>query len=301
CKCPTCQRAFETDDIEAKKAELKASWLKDKTFRLSRVQQDGKDSAHRLESIKKDINDINTRLSKGVEKIKEVTTEIQKLTGQIDYINGQDTNTQDPHEVYELLISENKELASKISNLQKLQSEITEEPKADNKELIQERQTIIEGIDKIKVKLQTKDQIARVEARIKELENQERELAQQIADVEKIQFNIENFIKHKIDCLEGKINSKFKGVKFKLFNIQINGGLDETCEALIDGVPFSMANNAARINAGLSIIDTLCDFYGIRVPVFIDNAESITKIADTDSQLIKLVVSEEHKELTVKQ
>src|SRR5690606_26836642 len=36
CKCPTCQRAFETDDIEAKKAELKASWLKDKTFRLSR-------------------------------------------------------------------------------------------------------------------------------------------------------------------------------------------------------------------------------------------------------------------------
>jgi len=301
CICPTCQRAFETDDIEAKKAELKAAFDKDKADRMARVQRIGKENSNELEDLKVAIKTTEDRLSKGAEKIKEVTTEIQKLTDQIDYINGQETNTQDPKDVYEALIAENKELASKISDLQKLQAEITEEPKADNKELIQARQTIIEGIDKIKLKLQTKDQIARVEARIKELENQERELAQQIADVEKIQFNIENFIKHKIDCLEGKINSKFKGVKFKLFNIQINGGLDETCEALIDGVPFSMANNAARINAGLSIIDTLCDFYGIRVPVFIDNAESITKIADTDSQLIKLVVSEEHKELTVKQ
>lgn len=301
CICPTCQRAFETDDIEAKRAELKASFDKDKADRMARVQRIGKEDSNVLEDLKVSIKTTEERLSKGVEKIKEVKSEIQKLTDQIDYINGQETTTQDPNEIYELLIAENREIKSKKSDLEKLQSQITEDPKADNKELIQERQTIIEGIDKIKAQLQTKEQIERANKRIAELEAQEKELAQQIADVEREQFTIENFIKHKIDQLEGKINSKFKGVKFKLFNIQINGGLDETCEALIDGVPFSIANNAARINAGLSIINTLCEFYGIRVPVFIDNAESITKIADTDSQLIKLIVSEEHKELTIKQ
>src|SRR5690606_6007280 len=141
CICPTCQRAFETDDIEAKKAELKAAFDKDKADRMARVQRIGKENSNELEDLKVAIKTTEDRLSKGAEKIKEVTTEIQKLTDQIDYINGQETNTQDPKDVYEALIAENKELASKISDLQKLQAEITEEPKADNKELIQARQT----------------------------------------------------------------------------------------------------------------------------------------------------------------
>jgi hypothetical protein len=57
-------------------------------------------------------------------------------------------------------------------------------------------------------------------------------------------------------------------------------------------VPFAYANNAARINAGVEIIDTLSKHYGVSMPLFIDNAESVVDIAHTDTQVIRLVVSE---------
>ena len=62
-------------------------------------------------------------------------------------------------------------------------------------------------------------------------------------------------------------------------------------------VPFKSANNAARINAGLELIDTLAEYYGVELPVFVDNAESVTKLTQTQTQVIRLVVSEPDKTL----
>ena len=63
-------------------------------------------------------------------------------------------------------------------------------------------------------------------------------------------------------------------------------------------VPYKMANNASRINAGIEIIDILSEHFGIRMPIFVDNAESVTRITSTDNQLIRLVVDEDYKNLT---
>ena len=62
-------------------------------------------------------------------------------------------------------------------------------------------------------------------------------------------------------------------------------------------VPFAFANNAARINAGLEIIDTLSAHWGVTMPVFVDNAESVTRLTHTTAQVIRLVVSEPDKKL----
>ncbi len=112
----------------------------------------------------------------------------------------------------------------------------------------------------------------------------------------------ELFTKTKVRMLTERINGKFKNVRFRLFVEQINGGVKDDCEVMIpteDGnlVPFTFANNAARINAGLEIINTLSHHWGIEMPVFIDNAESVTKLLQMDTQVIRLVVSEPDKEL----
>ncbi len=60
---------------------------------------------------------------------------------------------------------------------------------------------------------------------------------------------------------------------------------------LIDGVPFSNANNASKINAGIDIINTLNEYYGVSAPIVIDNAEAVNNIINADSQMIKLSVS----------
>jgi exonuclease SbcC len=88
-----------------------------------------------------------------------------------------------------------------------------------------------------------------------------------------------------------------------MFNQQVNGGETETCETLVNSngayVPFSDANNAARINAGIDIINTLCMHYDVYAPIFIDNRESVTKLNDCESQIVNLIVSEADKKLRV--
>lgn len=72
------------------------------------------------------------------------------------------------------------------------------------------------------------------------------------------------------------------------------------CETLYEGVPYgSGLNNAAKINVGLDIINTLSEHYGILAPIFVDNAEAVTKFINVDAQLISLVVSEKDKQLRV--
>lgn len=58
-------------------------------------------------------------------------------------------------------------------------------------------------------------------------------------------------------------------------------------------------NSGARINAGIDIINTLSNHYEIKAPIFIDNRESTTRLIDTESQIINLVVSGMDKKLRV--
>ena len=99
--------------------------------------------------------------------------------------------------------------------------------------------------------------------------------------------------------LSEEINSHFKYAKFKLFEEQINGGIAECCETTYKGVDFSDLNNAARISIGVDIINTLCKLNDKYAPIITDNAESVTNIPQTTSQMICLVVSAEDKTLRV--
>jgi hypothetical protein len=68
---------------------------------------------------------------------------------------------------------------------------------------------------------------------------------------------------------------------------------------MVNGVPYGNVNTAGKINAGLDIISTLCNYYKVTAPIFVDNEESTHTMIATNSQLIKLVVSPEDKTLRV--
>ena len=119
------------------------------------------------------------------------------------------------------------------------------------------------------------------------------------AELDKIAYLIEKFTKFKIDMLSEEINSHFKFARFKLFEEQINGGIAECCETTYKGVDYSYLNNASRINIGLDIVNTLCKINDRYCPVIVDNAESVTNILPTTSQMVCLVVSAEDDMLRV--
>ena len=144
--------------------------------------------------------------------------------------------------------------------------------------------------------------ISMYEKRIEELKQQEKEYGLMMAKSENDLMLIEEFIKTKCAEVERLINDHFEAVKWKLFDLQVNGGINDCCEATVDGVDYSTnLNSAAKINAGLDIINAVSGVINVSVPIWIDNAESIVDIISTDSQTIRLIVSEEYKKLSVKE
>lgn len=133
--------------------------------------------------------------------------------------------------------------------------------------------------------------------REEELRMEARKTAEELEELDKQLFLCEEFIRFKVSYIEESINNKFQLTRFKLFQEQVNGGLADCCEATYNGVPYSSLNNGMRINIGVDVIRTVSEHYGLRVPLVVDNAESVVDLLDAGTQVIRLVVSGNDKEL----
>lgn len=285
CICPTCKRKLEINDIEAKREELEGNFNSDKAKKLEENITEGKSVAAKIEELKSK----NENLNKKIENEKNMLAAAQKsLEALQDKLNSFKTDIEEPEEIKSIK-SEIEDLQTQINNF-----------KAENtSELQLKKQELQEQLRELDKQLAFKEANKKAKARIKELEEEENKLSEKIAKLEGLEIISEEFVRTKVELLEEKVNSKFKYVKFKMFRNQINGGLEECCEPCIDGVPYSSnLNSAAKINAGLDIINTLCSHYGVQAPIFIDNRESTNKIIPVESQVINLIVSND-KELKV--
>ena len=133
--------------------------------------------------------------------------------------------------------------------------------------------------------------------RIAELQEDARNAAERLEAIEGKLYLVDEFTRYKTRLVEDSINGKFQKAKFRLFREQANGGIEERCDVVFDGVPYIGLNNGAKINIGIDIINTLSQYYGVAVPLFVDNAEAVTNLEYTATQRIRLVVSECDKKL----
>lgn len=142
--------------------------------------------------------------------------------------------------------------------------------------------------------LATRGIIEQNKARIDELESELKTQSQALADLERIEFTIQEFTMARINAMTDKVNGMFGMVKFNLFKEQLNGGVAECCEATVNGVPYPDINSAHKILAGLDIISTICRHKDVCAPCVVDNAETINQLPDIGSQMIALRVSEDN-------
>jgi len=292
--CPACKRAFEDSDIESKKSTLLANFNSDKSKRLDEIVTQGKKAADEILVLTSKI--ANTTL-KGV----SLKSEIEVLQTDIAILDEEHTRlTADEAEQVKKAVATNTEWIAINEKIALLNEEINTPFKADdNTELLNRKRELSTRLDELKRELQTKEQREKQLARIKELEAQEQNMAQELASLEGVEYSIDQFTKAKMDTLESRINGRFKLVQFKMFEEQINGGQVEACTTLLNGVPYSDANTAGKIQAGLDIINTLSDHYGVQAPVWVDNRESVVKLPETNCQLINLIVSAPDKKLRI--
>lgn len=130
-----------------------------------------------------------------------------------------------------------------------------------------------------------------------ELEDEQKKAAAALEELDNLLYLCDEFTRYKVQLVDDTVSGCFRLVRFKLFHEQVNGGLADCCEAMVNGVPYKDLNKGAKMNAGIDIIRTLSDYYGVKVPLFIDNSESVTEIEEAGTQVICLEVSKQDKEL----
>lgn len=285
--CPTCKRPLEADDVDAKIEELRTAFNADKSKRLESNKTLGIETKNAIEAKEAEIKAINDGCFKLDNEIAEIENSASYKTEPTE------PNIEPMIEADSTL----QELKAKAANLQtELDKEVSAPDTSDLQELKSKHQ---EAINADKVKLHNRETIANSNKRIHELEKEYKTSQDELARLEGIEFTIQQFCKARIELVESRINGMFELVRFKMYEQQINGGEIETCEATVDGVPFSDLNNAMKINAGLDIINAICRANGIIAPIFIDNRESVSDIVSTQSQIVNLIVDANCKTLKI--
>lgn len=276
--CPTCKRTI--DDIEERQNELthnfnekKASDLADNNARGKAVKATIEATAANIEECEKKIADYDTLIA----------SQMQNPLYNITLAEPDATPMIDDDDVRRQLIEKINAIKAELDKPIEM---------SDTAELESAKNNIMSAMDVVKAKLAKKDIITRNIHRIAELESQLRTLSDELAHLEQTEYVIAQFNKARVEAIENRINSLFSIVQFKMFEQQINGGEVETCEAMVNGVPYSDLNNAAKINAGLDIINAICRSENITAPIFVDNAESVNALLPTEAQMIRLVVNE---------
>lgn len=237
------------------------------------------------ESLKKEMDELKQKENAALAKKNEAEKRLSEIPAEADYSQ---------NEEYAKLKARHNEV---LAEIEKLESDGADQIVNDLKAEKSDLQGQLDEVNKIIAKASMNVEI---DERIAQLQAEQKEIGQKVADQEQILYLLEEFIRFKLNKVSESINSHFKTVNFKLFEMQLNGGMKDCCECTVNGVPYSTLNSGHRIVAGLDIIRSLSELYGVSCPIFVDNAESLNEfnVPDMDAQLILLSVSED-KQLKV--
>ena len=280
--CAYCGNPLPQD----KQKELARNFANKKADDLESVTKRGNEWKAQIDKDKSELEQLKNVLKENedeelniLESVKGLEESIEELPQSID-ISGTEE-----YKVIQSQIADKEQAMSQMNSADEVRKSLNAE--------LEDLQTQLIECEK-KISMSQKN--IEIDERIEELQEEQRITAQKIADVEKMLYLLDEFIKYKLDKISDSINAMFDGISFKLFDIQLNGGVKEVCECTVNGVPYGSLNNGHRIIAGLQIIKALQKLYGAYLPIFTDNAESVNdfNLPDMDCQLIKLKVSDDN-------
>lgn len=282
-KCPTCGQSLPFEQLKAQTDAFDAK----KKERLERIESMANHAMESCESYRKDMREQQDELSKAEQEIHaaqkalEASAKEKAVTDMPDY---QDQKTV---------------LEAEMIALEKERKAIEDDSLGKRMELSQRLEEVNAKLKDAQRQAAGEGSLRFAQARLQQLRKESQDAAEALEKVEGLLFLIEEFTRYKASFLESAVNAPFRLAKIRLFREQNNGGVEERCDVTVDGVPYGSLNSAMQINVGIDIIDALSTYYGVRVPLFVDNAESVTELENMDSQMIRLIVRKEDKELRI--
>jgi len=280
--CAACGQPLPHDQIEKARQNAIEHFELSKQRTLDMITTQGKTAASRAKGARQELEDRTKELEETEQEIQRLIPEMDKLR---TFINSP---------VPAINFSDDSECKRLKEDINKVQCEIDAfGSTGDNTGLIGRKRELQQAIaiqDKI---IATQDQAKASQARIDELMARKVTLGQLIATIDGQLDLLAQFVSARCSRLEEHINAMFPTIRWQLFNVLKNGGIEDCCTPTVGGVPYADLNNAARINAGIEASRVISKANGITCPCFVDNAESVNDIDTPAGQLIALVVSKD--------
>lgn len=293
--CPTCGRPFDEDEVIEKRNDLIRKFNVDKVERLKEIREKGNKISEALTKADEQKKEIDEKVMSLKNSRAEAVTEESRAVLKLDSVPTIE-NLKEASKEYMILISKESSIKEKIS---------IEKDKAhksfDDSDIENEKLSLKARLNDVMRMLGEESRIKEIEARRAQLENEAIEVAARLAEHDALLHEIQRYGKERINAVEEKVSGMFSIVKFQMYERNVtNDGEKEICEPLVNGVPYSgNLNYAAKVNAGIDVVNALSKWLGISMPIFIDNKESVFEIIDPIGQIITLTADESCDKLVV--
>ena len=300
--CPTCGQYLPQEQIEEKRREAEENLNADK----ARIKAELTERANKVKALRadteKEIKSIETRKAEAEKQAEELHEQMnvafsEKQTAEKELAC---LPTYEYLKEQSLTIKAIKvEIANLEAELQK--SSVNTEADTQLAELESQKVAYDATLSQLQSQLATRPLYERIESLIEGINEEQKNLVAQLSELERREDMARSYQDQQNAVLESRINEHFSLVQWRMFRTVNNGGdpfQEPYCECYVNGVAYHDGlNQAARLNAGLDITNTLCKHYDVYAPIVVDNSESNLNILDTDSQQIRLEVHDSELEI----
>lgn len=252
-ECPLCHRPYEKDKVEKLQEEI------DK----------------QKEELSKMIEEQQKLVARILEKHNSKKAEFDKAKTEFDSF---EPNPQ-INELNNTLISIQKALeTAKATDLSNLSNE--------------QELALKSEISSLERELGKKDFIEKGKVDIQNWKDENKDVADNIVEVEKREKALADYVKEQTDIIVEKVNEKFSnGISWALYKeIYKNGegGIEEDCVCMYENKRYSSLSAGQKNVANIETIKVLQDYYGVNIVIFADNSEAVTMPYETNGQIIEL-------------
>lgn len=274
--CAYCGAPLDEEKVE----ELKAKFEERKQKDRDNNKAEGLQAKHRLETAQEYLEVLRNELDNGFTQ-SELVSE-GDLRERIQQRNA----AFPPFERSD----EYKTLSKELEDLKKSVPEI---PVFDTSEFDKELNDVNAKIESASNKAGLRAQYTKQTKQIEDVQADMKKMAQERAQWEKIEQQLVAYEQEKADIVGKRVNQFFEKCKVSMFSEKKDGSLAPNCVITMDGRRSATLNKEGTITAGIDVSDAFCRFYGLNMPLFIDDNESLSdeNYVTSERQVITLSVS----------
>lgn len=275
-KCAYCGQELPEDKLEEARKRFNEQKEKDHAY----IVAQGKKNKEYLERALKGIENLKAEIEKPLD-IKPYKDKVY-LEDKLD-------------DLRKVFVPYNKttEGAAKIAVIEEKRANLTVIPQQDNSALLNMKRGLLDEIESNSKKLGLKDEYDKQVEKIKALQEELKDNSIELAKLEGKLAKVKEYEEEKAKIISDRVNGKFEYVQIEMSETNKSGDIVPACVVKDNkGVNALVTNNASRVLCGIDIAIAFQNFYGLSLPLFIDNYELFSEDnqPDINRQEIRMIV-----------